>query len=153
MSPVKRRPSPRRSAKFTPERASEILAEAAVVGDAATAKRWGISKRTLWRYRARAKADSALTAQVNEKKGLLAKTGWAANLGDTLRTVIDSIKARTEKGEPNYRELVGAAKVLGELETVRKALDGEQPADPRQGAEPATHAREGEQPAEPTPVH
>lgn len=138
------------------ERAAEAIVTALSVGDRTAADRLNISDRTLRRHRARMATDPALAALVREKVKAEAGQWRAARLG-FLRVALAKLKGLVEEAKVDQmRDVVGAIKIVGELQVATEALgtdpeartpeagtDGD-PEAHRRGAAPAEDA--GEEP-------
>lgn len=124
----------RHAPAYDRDRASEVLVDAIMLGDASAADRHGCSKRTVERYRQRMATDPALSALVEEKKK--AQVGeWAAARTRFLRSAIAKLETLVAgaTGE-QIREVAGAIKIVGDLHVVSGALNVEQPEPDRSGA-------------------
>lgn len=111
---------------FDYERASRALAVAALEGDAAAAKREGITVRTLQRYRKQLDADPLLSQLVAEKKAAL-ENNWANEIAPTLRAALAFIRKAAENLDPTDPEAVhavaGAFKLINEGHQTMKVID------------------------------
>lgn len=123
--------------KFDPEKASKILAEAEIFGDAQTCKRWDVSRVTLYRYRVRAQDDGSLNQLVILKKRMLL-ISWQTDVSVAVKVTVGKIKdvvMRAEEFLDNedpeqgkkfasiLHAISGAGKILGELKLAGEALD------------------------------
>ena len=135
------------------EKAARILALADQAGDVEAAKHFGVSTKSISRYRARVLTDPELSRLVAEKKREFeaASSGWAEDAAGFMSRAIrklDTLVAQAPALPGSIREVAGAIKIVGELDITRKVLsDGEQPGADSEGAEPP--AASG-QPAAPT---
>ena len=132
--------------KFNHERAATILAEAALIGDEKAADNHGVSVRSIQNWRARLKRDPVLVESFTAKTQA-ATTDWADGLGDTIKAGIDFLRRAANQVNPMDPDaifaVVGAVKVLAELEMTRKVLDarlaGQNRQQPAQARKMATH--------------
>lgn len=111
---------------FNYERAAQVLAEADLLGDQEVSRRYGISVRSIKRYRARAHNDPKLALYVSEKKTVLAQE-WAAELGPAIREAIAFLHRAAQKADPENPQAIhavaGALKILADVAMTRKVLD------------------------------
>ncbi len=132
------------------ERVAWVLLDALVLGDGTAARKWNCSRRTVERYRARMRVDSALAALVEEKK-----SGMEVELGALrvrfLRKALEKLEARIqEDGEDRASvfEIAGAVKIVGELHQVATAVDDERLDSPDPSA-----AEDASRADSPAPTH
>jgi len=114
-----------------------ILAHADRHGDKATQKQFGISRRTLQRYREAIRAGRAPElAQLvtDQKKAALQRCSDL--LSETYEMALKQLQ--TTLPSATVREAVGAVKILGELRLTSKGLglDDKQPGDSGEGESP-----------------
>lgn len=123
-------------------------------------KRYGVSTKSLQRWKKRVAADSALSAEVANKKAGRAQ-GWKDSRIRFLRNAIDKLEQLVAKADvTQMRDVAGAIKIVGDLEGMASALgvesDVEQPVrnQPGQVSEEAA-SRDGgaAETDEPDPVH
>lgn len=111
---------------FDPELAAAVLVEATLAGDKETAKKYGISPRSIERWRRRVEVDGKLAELVAVKKGA-AERDWADNLPTAIRKAIDFLGGSMTKLDPKDPEAVraaaGAMKLLTETAMARRLLD------------------------------
>jgi hypothetical protein len=112
--------------KFPYEKASTILAEAELFGDDATAKRWGITTRTIYNYRDRATSDAKLSESFILKKRVLL-VNWQADATKTIKVGLSELNrripiARSEEDAKVIHAIAGAIKIVGELKIASDAL-------------------------------
>ncbi len=81
------------------ERAAAILADAAYLGDEATAKKWNITVRTIFNYRERLASDPKLS-ELFQRKTRRAEVGWAERLKVTMGSILDKAAMIVESIEP-----------------------------------------------------
>lgn len=106
------------STHFSYETASAVLIHAIVHGDAKAAAHWGISLRTIQRYRVRLAGDELLSQAVAQKSRAM-----RASIDDKLELAIvsaveslaDLIK-KAEPGEGTIHEVAGALKILVQVQ-------------------------------------
>jgi predicted HAD superfamily phosphohydrolase len=115
------------------ERAAKVIAAADQFGIEKAARLFGISPRTVERYRARLEFDPELSGLVdNKRQELLAKTKhWAEEADEFMSEALQVMRQKLPKAE--LRDVVGAYKIVGELTLTRQALqidDDEPPRDP-----------------------
>jgi len=112
-------------AKFNRERASRILVDAIAFGDRTAAKRWGITEKTIGRYRKRLESDRELSESVRAK-GQKADKDWSKARLRSLRATLK--KANELVRMANRADLLGAVtehlRVLGELDIAATVLRG-----------------------------
>lgn len=107
------------------EQASSIVVEAELFGNESAAKRHGISRDTVERYRKRIAHDEQLRTLADEKRKL-AKAAVAEEFVRFLRRAVNKLDELIEQAKPDQiREVAGAIKVVGELQTVREAIAGQ----------------------------
>ena len=100
-----------------------ILAEAAVVGDGVAADRYGVSARTVWRYRARAQTDPKLAALVSKRLASLGED-WARESSAFLLGAIAKLSTLIDQATvEQIHEVAGAIKIVGELVIMRDAIN------------------------------
>jgi hypothetical protein len=122
------------------------------------AKQLGISTRTIERYRVLLPSDQVLSASYAEKLGELraAVADWASEASETLRTSCIKLRELVAEAQlADMRNVVGAIKILGELDIVQRHLtDEQQPVAGQSGEEAEATPRreaEGEIPADGAP--
>lgn len=108
------------------DRAAKMLVEAATLGDKATAKKYGISLRSLQRWRKRLEGDTDLSSAVAAKKARV-EEGWADEIPGALRAAIAFLRKAAEKADPAdpaaIHSVAGAMKLLSETSATWKVLD------------------------------
>lgn len=115
------------------ERASQILVEALLVvgvipgqADEQVGKKHGVSARQIRRWRKALGSDPELAELVRSKKAL-AEQGWAEQLPGAIRACIDFVFRAA--GSANIKDpqaihsMVGALKILTDVETTRRMVD------------------------------
>lgn len=112
--------------RFTDDQVAQILVESAYRGDIDTADKYGISVRTLYRWRDRAENDTALAKLIRQKK-LAFERGWADEAASALKASLEFLKEAAQKAnrtDPNVIHAVaGAAKIASEVLITREVLD------------------------------
>lgn len=103
----------------TIDRMALAIAQSDYLGDPATCQRFGISCRTLQRWRYRSKREPALAASVADKKRILLET-WQNEAIAPLKTAFEELNRRmptatTADDAKMIYALSGVCKVLGEL--------------------------------------
>lgn len=128
-------------AVFNHDRAAAILVDAAYQGDEAAALAWGVSVRTVERYRSRMATDLQLAAFVDEKRSLVERD-WADTLPETIREAADFIRRAAKQGDPKDPAMVhavaGGMKLVSEVYFVKQMLDARFKADERTTGELGT---------------
>lgn len=108
------------------DRAAAILVDAAYKGDEAAAQEWGVSVRSVERYRARLATDPKLAVTVAEKRAL-AERDWIDCFPATLGAGADFIERAAKQGDPKDPNMVhavaGAMKLMAEIMFVKRMLD------------------------------
>lgn len=119
----KRKPHGAHTRASDPQFVALVLADAAVIGDEAAAKRHNMTTRTVERYRAKAATDTALSGIVGEKKAEY-RTSLRDELVATTRAGLARMRALLEI-ETDLHKAAGAVKIasdaLGALQ-VREAV-------------------------------
>lgn len=137
--------------KFNYERAAAALVDAAYLGDAAAAKKWDVSVRTIEIWRERLKTDLILS-EFFARKRRAAESQWSTRLKRLLGAVMDKSQVIVESINPieTYEDeetglqeqrvnldalpiLIRAGKDLGELAIALEVLNA---GDPDQDADP-----------------
>ena len=108
------------------DRAATIIVEAAYYGDPDTAERWGISERTIQRYRARLDEDDELSSIVARKKTAF-ETEWANEIPAALRSALRFLMRAGQEADPKDPEAIhavaGAFKLMAEIGFTRDVLN------------------------------
>src|SRR5690349_19358862 len=107
---------PRRGVNF------DLAAEAVAMGDTfrsdtRAAQHFGITVRTIQRYRQMAASDRNLSEKIAIKKSELRATvqDWAPAAAETLRFAVERLHDMLERaGDDKMRDVVGAIKILGD---------------------------------------
>ncbi len=111
---------------FKYERAAQILAEAAVLGDKEAIARHGVALRTLQRYRRRLSEDEKLARLVAEKKAVLERE-WASELAPAIREGIRFLQKAAREADASdpaaIHAVAGALKILSEIALTKEVLD------------------------------
>lgn len=122
-----------------------LLAEAAWIGDEAACEKYGVSKRSLQRFRRQAGTDMALM-QALEAKRKAFEARWLEDLDLSLGEAIRTIRvcalevAKDPKSAKNpaiIKELAGSIKMLADVKLANRVIEarllglnsGQQPAD------------------------
>ena len=117
----RKEPAPR----YTPDRASMMLAEAEYFGDRFACDKWQITSRCLYNYRAKLKTDKTLSDLFTLKKRILA-IDWKSSTVKTLKITCERlnrlIPTATKEDADLIHAIVGAAKIFGELNIAFEAL-------------------------------
>lgn len=135
---------------FNRELAARVLALAEQVGDIEAAKHFGVSTKSVTRYRARVVQDAELSRLVAERKHELEANskGWAEDASSFMSEAIRRLRQLLPTA--GMREVVGAIKIIGELDITRKVLsDDEQLGGAGEG--PAAEAPPGKEPSVASP--
>lgn len=111
---------------FNSERAAMILAEASLCSDTDVADRWGVSVRTIQRYRSRLAEDAELSLLVRLKTQIFCRS-WVDDAASVVKLAATQIKkricvAQTEEDAKVIHAIAGAAKIFGELNITYTAL-------------------------------
>lgn len=118
------------------ERASGILAEAAIHGDALAAKRAGVSTQTVYRYRKRQAVDPRLSELVEKKKQLLVEQWEPGAIRYMVKLQAKLEELLDEATIENLRDLAGSMKITGELLVAHGVLGGKQSGTDRESPAP-----------------
>lgn len=111
------------------DRMALAIAQSDFVGDKRVCEDFGISTRTLQRWRHRSKQDSALAASVADKKTLLLEA-WRHEAIVPLKTAFEELTRRMPlaKDEGDARvihAIAGAVKIIGDLRLSADVLLGD----------------------------
>jgi len=113
-------------APFNYERAGAALAEAAFYGDTQAAEHFGISIRSIQRYRKRLKEDDKLASVVVEKKRIL-EEAWADELPGAIGSAVEFLHRAGKEADPTdpdaIHSVAGALKILSQVAMTRKVID------------------------------
>lgn len=108
------------------DRVASILVEAAFFGEMTTAKRWGITNRTIVNYRARLGEDSELSNIFQLKKAAF-ESDWASEIPSAIRAGIRFLGEAAQQADPSNPEAIhavaGAVKILAEVGLTKEILD------------------------------
>lgn len=107
------------------DRVALILVEAAFFGEKQTAQRWGISTKTIERYRARLDEDSGLSGFVALKKQAF-ESSWADEIPASIRAGIRFLGEAAKRADytpESIHAIAGAVKILAEVGLTKEILD------------------------------
>lgn len=130
---------------FDRDRAARILVDAIALGDKTACKQWGITERTLGRYRVRLEADRGLSEAVRII-GDKADKHWRTARTQFLRKAIAKLETLIAAATPKQiRDVAEAVRVVGELDVASQVLNGSDNPDHEGSgsATSATHAGAG----------
>lgn len=104
------------TSQFSYEKTASVLAETEYSDDTSVSKRWGISERTIKRWRAKALLDEKLSLLVNQKKALLAQS-WQEDASKCMKIALTKLTELIKHdGDPKQiHAIAGAIKIVGEL--------------------------------------
>ena len=112
--------------KFNYETAAQVLADAAIFGDAKAVARAGITSQTLRNYRKRMSEDETLLHYFAQKKALLERE-WSQELAPAIRNGIDFLSRAAQVAEPSDPDAIhavaGAVKILTGVSLTQRILD------------------------------
>lgn len=112
--------------KFSEDQIAQILVEAAYRGDSETAVKYGISQRTLYRWRDLADKSPTLAQLFGKKKDAFER-GWADEAAGALKATVEFLKEAAQKASKTdpavIHAVAGAAKIISELLITREVLD------------------------------
>lgn len=114
---------------FDRELAAKVLALAAKAGDAKAAKHFGISVRSVKRYRAKMLADTELAQVVTLKVSEFEahSKGWAEEAAAFMSQAIKKLGQLVAEAKPEQmRDVVGAIKIVGELDITRTVMGSDE---------------------------
>jgi hypothetical protein len=108
---------------------AQVVAMADDVGDKLAASHFGVTERTVQRYRSIAKSGQnvALSEALENKKAELnaVRGDWTVEAVATMTTLVRKVGELAEKATlSNLRDLVGAIKILGELDIQAAVMKG-----------------------------
>jgi hypothetical protein len=93
--------------QFDYDRAAMALIEAVHYGDEVAAQRFGVTKRSIRRWRAKSQVDQTLSYKVRELKDL-DNRDWAKNLVDGILAQIDYATRAAQEASPKEPEAIKA---------------------------------------------
>jgi hypothetical protein len=112
--------------KIDYDRVATILIEAAFFGDKPTAKRWGITNRTIINYRNRLADDTKLSHLFALKK-VEFEAEWASEIPAAIRAGIHFLGEAAKVAKLNdpavIHAVAGAVKILAEVGLTKELLD------------------------------
>lgn len=113
-------------AKIPDETIAQILAETDLYTDERVASRWGLSVRTIERYRQRLRTDPVLAGIVGEKRRKLT-AAWVDNATKFLVVALRELEERckTAKSKEDaevLRAIADSLKIVGELKLENEVL-------------------------------
>lgn len=113
-------------ARLDYDRVATILVESIYFGDVPTAKRWGLSTRTIERYRKRLNEDDKLSGFVALKKERF-ESNWAEEIPAAIRNgtrfLIKSFQEADPKDADSIHAVAGAMKILAEIGLTKEIID------------------------------
>ena len=125
---------------FRYEFASIVIVEAAFFGDKPTAAKYGISPRTIHRYRKRLNEDAQLSALVKIKKDLMEQE-WAKDMPAAIRASIEFLRKAANNAKTDDPDAIhavaGALKILSEVALTKRVIDARLIGSDRQANEAA----------------
>lgn len=111
---------------FNYELASTVLVEAAYQGDDVAAKKYGVSVRSVRRWRKRIDEDERLASFVRIKKDRMEQR-WADELPSAIRasiTYLQNAAQEVNKRDPDaIHAVAGALKILSDVALTKEVLD------------------------------
>lgn len=110
---------------FNAERAAMILVDALFKGDEQAAFDWGISKRTIQRFRKRLATDEGLASFVASKK-TLAEQDWSKEANAAITAAVHYIRRAALKSKPSpemVHAMAGALKIVSEALAQKRLID------------------------------
>ena len=115
--------------KYTPDRASMMLAEAELFGDVFVCQKWEITRQTLHRYRSKLCEDDELLQLFTLKRRMLV-SDWGNDAVKAIKVASAEVIKRmpiaaTEEDAKIIVAISSAAKIFGELHIAMKALEDE----------------------------
>jgi hypothetical protein len=112
--------------KFSNDQIAQMLVEAAYRGDNETAAKYGISARTLQRWRD-ASAINPQLSQLIAEKNLAFERGWADEAASALKAGLEFLKEAAQKASKTdpaaIHAVAGAVKIASEVLITREVLD------------------------------
>lgn len=112
--------------QFDYDRAARALIEAIHYGDDVAAQRFGVTKRSIRRWRAKSQIDQELSHKVRELKDL-DNRDWAKRLVDGILAQIDYATRAAQEANPKDPEAIHAntasLRALSEIAIVKDILD------------------------------
>jgi hypothetical protein len=129
---------------FDRRRAARILADAAMMGDAKAAERWGVTDRSILNWRQRLENDDEL-AQAFVEELRKAEEDWRSERLKFLRLGLSKLTELVGKadGPHDIRSVAEAVKVVGELQVASDVLNGSPATDQPNTRPPATSGDDG----------
>jgi len=113
---------------FDADRAAQVLADAAAFGDGEAARRWRITKRTVWNYRARLREDKDFAARfsalIDEHEAEL-----GAMRVRFLRKAMAEMERRLGKEETTIEGIAECVRVVGELHQFAAVMEDDEGSD------------------------
>lgn len=114
------------AAPVDPERIAEVVVTASVRGDHVACEQYGITTRTLRRYRERMDKDPDVSATVRVKKQAVTDQ-WSAELASAIKDAIGFIKRACEAADPTdpaaLHSVNGSLKILSDVAQAERFLD------------------------------
>lgn len=111
---------------FDIERAAKILIDATLMGDHAACDKWGITVRSLQRYRSRIDNDKEFRISVAQKKAEQDKA-WANEIPTAISSCVEFLRAASQEVDKRDPEAIhavaGSLKILSEVYITREVID------------------------------
>lgn len=108
------------------DRVATILVEAAFFGDSQAAERWGVSERTVQRYRKRMGKSDELSSIVALKKENF-EQNWADEIPAAIRSATRFLMNASRQADPTdpaaIHAVAGAMKIMAEVGLTKEILD------------------------------
>jgi len=116
----------RNAPRLSNDKVATILVEALFFGDARTAKKWGISKRTVDNYRVRLNNNTNGLVTVFKSKKELFEGEWANDIPVTVRIAMDYIRRASNELDitpEGVHAIAGALKIIAEVGLTKEMID------------------------------
>lgn len=108
------------------DRVASVLVEAAFFGDSQAANRWGITERTVRRYRSKMGDDDELSSIVQVKKENF-EQNWAEEIPAAIRSATRFLMTASVEADPKDPQAIhavaGAMKIMAEVGLTKEILD------------------------------
>lgn len=112
--------------KLDNERVAAILVEALFFGDVPTAKRWGITERTVYNYRKRLHNNVNGLSEIFNRKRELFESQWSDDIPATIRMALNYIQRASTELEINpegVHAMSGALKIVAQVGLMKEMMD------------------------------